>query len=511
MLNLQLLRKSASRLVCRLIVDKPLSTKPFQERPHILLLRWDAKLGDAIVSSFFYREARKLNARVTVITVKELAKMHESTFGADEVIITTPNPGPMKLRKLAGQLRNVDVVVHLVGRLQPAEIFFIHLIKPAHLYSLDDSLRCVNHKMGFAANTLNIVEQYQFVLNDLGVKTIHTQYIIALPAELPPKAQSPQILFNPYASREDKGLSASRAEVALKAIADNFPAYSIGVLCSPVTQHSAQRLVGSVARNNVVGLYDGLTPEKVAGYIRQAKVVVSVDTAIVHMAVGLKAKLVAIYPLIEGQYNPWLPPSSPFTRIIYSVQQLETLRRTGKKTMNVFSMASLLNALSDFVITPLDEKKTLSLNARIISGLGVATGTLARQLPLISKEFPEVAVCYPGTINVEFDTPVNLLHPDHRTSPLAWTPSGRTKEMFDLLRIEIEFSHLPERITAWLYIAHGSPHRQTPTIHEVIAPRINTCGARQCRLHFPADAITFSEEHVVQATEAINLSLSSIQ
>jgi ADP-heptose:LPS heptosyltransferase len=78
-------------------------------------------------------------------------------------------------------------------------------------------------------------------------------------------------------------------------------------------------------------LHDGLTPEKVAGYIRRAQAVVSVDTAIVHMAVGLKAKLVAIYPLIAGQHNPWLPPRSPFTQVIYSEQQPDTLRRTGKK------------------------------------------------------------------------------------------------------------------------------------------------------------------------------------
>ncbi|MEI3842678.1 glycosyltransferase family 9 protein [Klebsiella pneumoniae] len=146
----------------------------------------------------------------------------------------------------------------------------------------------------------------------------------------------PQILFNPYASRRDKGISPSCATAALHAITDEFPGYSVGILCSPSTLHSAQHLENAVARDNVAVLYDGLTPEKVAGYIRRAQAVVSVDTAIVHMAVGLKAKLVAIYPLITGQHNPWLPPRSPFTQVIYSEQQPDTFRRTGKKIWMLF-------------------------------------------------------------------------------------------------------------------------------------------------------------------------------
>lgn len=99
----------------------------------------------------------------------------------------------------------------------------MRLLRPTSIYSLDDSLHCVNRKMGFAAKTLNIVEQYQYILQDLGAKVIDTQYIVPSPAELPPAAFSPQILFNPYASRQDKGLSPSRAIATLQAIANKFP------------------------------------------------------------------------------------------------------------------------------------------------------------------------------------------------------------------------------------------------------------------------------------------------
>ena len=94
----------------------------------------------------------------------------------------------------------------------------------------------------------------------------------------------------------------------------------------------------------------------------------------------------------------------------------------------------------------------------------------------VSKDFPEVADCHPGTINLELECPLEVTQPDHRTAPLAWTPSGRTTEVFDLLRIELEFGPLPTRVPAWLYVAHASPHRGTPTVHEVITQQLNLSG-----------------------------------
>lgn len=131
-------RRVVARAVFRLLADRLPKPRSAKESLHILVPRWDAKLGDSIVSSFFFREARRLNARVTVLTVEELAQMHALDFGVDQVVITNANPGVLELRHLAQQLGQVDVVVHLVGRIQPAEILFLRLLRPARVYSFDD-------------------------------------------------------------------------------------------------------------------------------------------------------------------------------------------------------------------------------------------------------------------------------------------------------------------------------------------------------------------------------------
>ncbi len=490
--SLRNIRKAFVRLAYRLFADRLLTPRATEENLHIVVPRWDAKLGDSIVSSFFFREARRLYARVTVLTVAELAQMHALDFAVDQVLITNANPGVRELRRLARQLGRVNAVVHLVERIQPAEILFLRLLRPTRVYSFDDCLRCVNRKFGAATVGLDMAECYRRVLIDLGASVVDKKYIVPLPETQPNPALAPHLLFNPYASRQDKSLAFDRSVSVLRAIADAYPTLSIGILCSPETYENALHIEVSVARKNIRVIHGLVSPKDVAGVINQAQAVVTVDTAIVHMAVGLDTRLVAIYPAMDKQANPWLPPLSPLTRVVYSQQPTGLYRRTGKKDMNTFSIEALLNNLKELLATAPEPDCILSLRARIVPGLGVAQRNLARQLPLISQEFPEVADCHPGTINLVFESAMEVTQPDHRTVPLAWTPSGRTTEVFDLVRAELEFDQLPARVPAWLYVAHGSPHRCTPSVHEVITRKINLSTNRECRLHIRASTVSLA-------------------
>lgn len=117
------------------------------------------------------------------------------------------------------------------------------------------------------------------------------------------------------------------------------------------------------------------------------------------------------------------------------------------------------------------------LRGKRCSGFGIASHTLKQQLPLLAVEFPEIARCHPGTINVELDSSLIVLHPDHRTKAIEWAP-GRF-EVFDLVRIGLEAPYGGIPRTAWLYVAHDSPHRATPHIHEVIGPRFDFDSSRE--------------------------------
>ncbi|QWL59578.1 hypothetical protein HQ400_16135 [Aeromonas jandaei] len=52
--------------------------------------------------------------------------------------------------------------------------------------------------------------------------------------------------------------------------------------------------------------------------IRNSELLVSVDTALVHVADGLGKKLVAIFPKNNDEFNPWLPSVKPENKVVFS-------------------------------------------------------------------------------------------------------------------------------------------------------------------------------------------------
>lgn len=122
-------------------------------------------------------------------------------------------------------------------------------------------------------------------------------------------------------------------------------------------------------------------------------------------------------------------------------------------------------------------------------GLRAAAGNLSVQLPVIAAEFPEVANCHRGTINLQLDFPLLVLVPDHRTKPIPWHPGFGAGEVFDLLRIELEAPAGAVSVPAWLYIPHGSLHRQHMQHHEVLAPKLPIRYGDRCRIGIARNAV----------------------
>src|SRR5262245_57395458 len=96
-----------------------------------------------------------------------------------------------------------------------------------------------------------------------------------------------------------------------------------------------------------------------------------------------------------------------------------------------------------------------TFEATLRKGLGVAGNTISAQLPYVAAEFPEVANCYPHTLNLELKVPLIVAVPDHRTHPIAWEAGSPATEVFDILRVELEAPIGSAPVPAWLYVAHG--------------------------------------------------------
>jgi hypothetical protein len=127
---------------------------------------------------------------------------------------------------------------------------------------------------------------------------------------------------------------------------------------------------------------------------------------------------------------------------------------------------------------------TVVNEGRVVRGCQVGQQTLAKQIPLIAPEFPEIEKCHRGSMNVELECGLGIIKHDHETGLILW--EGLPGEQFGFLRIRLELPIGGPQHTAWIYTPYNSPHRQNRRQVEVIADKIeNVQNGSQCRIHIP--------------------------
>lgn len=124
----------------------------------------------------------------------------------------------------------------------------------------------------------------------------------------------------------------------------------------------------------------------------------------------------------------------------------------------------------------------LSINAKIIPGTGAGPVNLPRQLPRFEEEFPEIRSVSRNFITLQLDRPLLVMAADHRTRPIHWDETNPDGEVFDFLRVQLEAPIGSDPISCWLYVAHWSQFRETPTQHELVGPAIDLPDGTECRL-----------------------------
>ena len=124
----------------------------------------------------------------------------------------------------------------------------------------------------------------------------------------------------------------------------------------------------------------------------------------------------------------------------------------------------------------------VEIDGRIIRGFSWATKYLKTQIPLIARQFPEIARCHRGSINVLLDKPLRIHKPDFITREIDW---GVMKEVFHFTRIRFALlprTGRPRTHKAWIYGPQNSPHRGNVFYVEVITRKIDLGRIKRCRI-----------------------------
>lgn len=291
---------------------------------HVLIIRWDAKLGDSIVSSWFARELKMKNPsiQVDVIAPESLSFMYEDYFKADIVYPSKKRPGYSDLNKLAKKIGQVDLLIHFGKKLKMKDIYFINKVKARFVAGLDDELNSINIKLGQITEGKHFCEKFATLAKKCGITDPDKTYILPYTdthiKNITPTwpKNSPVITINPYGSGSSRKLSSDNIKRLISYLTSGFDKnVQCCLLFSPETKNEVIELTESL--NNTFCCKESKSIGDVIAQIALSDGIVSVDTATIHIASGLSKPILGLYNPDMINFSEW-GPNTPTSHIVFS-------------------------------------------------------------------------------------------------------------------------------------------------------------------------------------------------
>jgi len=319
-------RDHVRRGVAIFLFDKVLRNQgPFQEA--ILFVRWDAKLGDTVVLSWVWRAIRayRPDLKLWIITGPEFSDWYASTYGFDKVLLAPRRPRQHSFFKMTADIKKPRYVVHLSQALKARDLFFLRLVQPAHVASLDDALQCIDIKLGKLTEGRHFSEKLVPFLEQLSIPVADRRYW------LPQNNNDRAKIMTHWPTEKVIGFCPNGASKH-RCFSDAKIVWTVQtLLASSARRHQSIRVLLIVTLDHVArlsalmkahGLSDAVLFRptghltELIEQVRLCAGVISVDTSLVHVASGLEKPLLAFYhppnaanPLTLNNFGSWHPNS----------------------------------------------------------------------------------------------------------------------------------------------------------------------------------------------------------
>ncbi|MFA0438426.1 glycosyltransferase family 9 protein [Vibrio sp. 10N.222.51.C12] len=318
--KLQLSRDHLRRRVGVWLFDKKKTTQAIVPRAvkHIVFLRTDAKLGDAFVSSFVFNDIKRYNPdiKTTVAAAPNMATLFTEHLGADHVVTLKKRPKYRDIARACKQIGKCDLVVSLNLNLKMKDLYFLSQCQSQHIAGLDDSLQLIDIKLGEKTKAMHFSERFAAVLEHIGIEASPKRYVIPQTDTSRKTAQhfidqhqlNAYCVVNGYGSGNARKLTGESLATLTRLIKQSAPNLPIVLLSSPETQVQTE---GYLQQFDIDAIHYDVSTSifDVASLLETATFVVSVDTAIVHMASGLDRPQLTIYPPDDANFDQWHPNS----------------------------------------------------------------------------------------------------------------------------------------------------------------------------------------------------------
>lgn len=297
----------------------------------ILFLRQDGKIGDYIVSSFVFRELKKIspNLHIGIVCTKKDAYLYNQNPYIDQIhcvkkrdIIDYIRCGLM-LRKA-----KYDIVVDPTIFIRNRDLLLLRLIKANQYVGYKKSdYRIFNVNI---EGEYHFSELYRIALEKVGFHIHNTQYDVPFNQDaqkeiieyLEKNNIKNYIAVNFYGAARTKKVNNQNIPKYLAYLQKICPNRPLVLLSYPEVMTNLRDLSAEFDR---VFVHETTTIFHTIELIRHCDQIISTDTSTVHIASGFNKKIIAIYREDPIAFIHWKPMSRAETHILYYQENINEI------------------------------------------------------------------------------------------------------------------------------------------------------------------------------------------
>ena len=282
----------------------------------ILFLRTDGKIGDYIISSFIFREIKKYypNIKIDVVSDKSLEDLLKLNKNIDKYYIFDRKKF-FEWRKAARILKknNYDVLLDSTEGLKYKQFYLINRINAIVNVGYNKDGYKIYNKDVKQNNTLKMVEIYKQMMKSVNIEIKNTMYDVPVSKDsernvkkfLDENNVSEKIIaLNFFGASRGRKINEEVALVIIRRLSEMYRDHRIIILDSPNDRETIYNILEKTDNKNILFFEKSRTVLDSISIIKNSDLVVSLDTAILHIAEGLNKKIMAFYgPKINK--NKW--------------------------------------------------------------------------------------------------------------------------------------------------------------------------------------------------------------
>lgn len=324
--------------IARLLWDKKEKVKIIKENlieqngiDSIVIMRDDGKIGDMVVSSFIYREIKKQypNIKIGVVTRKGATDIIKDNHYVDKIYEYKKDSSYLK--NLANEIakEKYDLLIDTSTILREKQIMFINKCDCKINLGVDkEEWQLFDISVPEEKNS-HITKRFINILEILGIKEIQSNYDIQISDEALVKVEKKikeeenileasgkeRVILNPYTASKHRNFNRKNIEKIIEILL-KYRENELYLLGHGENKKEILEIKEKI-KNKRVHYIELNGIQEVIALIKNCELIISPDTSIVHIGVGLDKKVIAIYreDIVGNNSILWGPNSDKAIQI----------------------------------------------------------------------------------------------------------------------------------------------------------------------------------------------------